>query len=746
MKKLFITAMIICLMVSTETNAQTPYCHADTIVVHANDAQFLLSWGNIPAGFTEIQCSFSSYDSTLNQSGTAQPVTHITVPGDTLQPGINVPFVSSAGHLHSVQFNILVYYGDSLGQLLQSNSVSFTADCLPLTNVSISATHSTICSGEQTTMTATGGTTYSWQAGNYNATSIVVAPSMTTTYTVTATTGQCTGTATQTITVNQTPVLASGSNQTICSGSTTIIGASASVGTLTWAPGGAHTDSITVSAAATYTVTATNGTCSSTGTVVVGVSSAPTAIIYYSTLPICIGGSRQLTAVTGNGWTYTWLPTTGLNNPNIHNPIASPTSTTTYTLTVSNGGCVDTNHATVTVSTALAVNAIANNSVVCSGSSVNLSATGGSITYTWMPGNLSGASVNVNPTVNTTYTVSSSNGTCTSSDTLTVNVFPSFPAAVYPATGFCAGGSTLLLATGGTTYSWFPTAGLNNPNVQNPIASPVSTTTYTVTIGDGSGCTVSLPTTVTVLQASGTFTVTASPSSICAYSNTGTYITLSSNASGVNHFHGVGVVVSYGNRVYVAGLSPGDYVVYDTVYNQFGCPDVESTIIHILGIPDVSSITFTSTTTTMGQLIVNSGIYFSDSVYIITPYQTLHTPTQNILQAVFHQVSTIHVGEVIEVHYVNSGCFELVPYTGNVGIIENESKEFKIFPNPSSSDFTIELMGDNKVTISDMLGQEVQHYIANGNVVVLGSELSKGVYFVEVKNSEGIHTQKIVKQ
>ena len=745
MKKLFITAMIICLMISTETNAQVPYCHADTIVVNANDAQFLLSWGNIPAGFTEIQCSFSSYDSTLNQVETAQPVDHITVPGDTLQPGVNVPFVSSAGHLHSVQFNILVFYGDSLGQLIQSNSVSFTADCLPLT-VAITANHSAICSGEQTTMTATGGTTYSWQAGNYNATSIIVSPSMTTTYTVTATTGQCTGTATKTIVVNQAAVLVTGSNQTICYGSTATIGASASVGTLTWAPGGAHTDSITVSSAGTYTVTAINGSCTSTGTIVITVVSVPIAIVNYSTLAVCPGDTRTLSASTGNGYSYSWLPITGLNATNISNPIASPTTTTTYTVTISNANCSSTAQATVTVSNALAVNAIANNSIVCSGSPVNLSATGGNITYTWMPGNLSGVSVNVNPTATTTYTATSSNGTCTSSDTVTVNVYSSFSATVNPSTGFCVGGSAQLQATGGTTYSWLPTTGLNNPNIANPTASPASTITYTVTVDNGTGCTVSLPTTVTALQASGTFTVTASPSSICAYSNTGTYITLSSNASGTNHFYGVGVAISYGNRIYVAGLSPGDYVVYDTVYNQYSCPNVESTMIHVSGIPDVSSIYQNNTTSTSGQLIVHSGIYFSDSVYIITPYQTLHTATQNISQAVFHQVQTIHVGQWIEVHYVNSGCFELIQFNGNVGIVEDEGKEFRIFPNPSSSDFTIELTGDNKVTISDMLGQEVQHYIANGNVVVLGSELSKGIYFVEVKNSEGIHTQKIVKQ
>lgn len=48
-------------------------------------------------------------------------------------------------------------------------------------------------------------------------------------------------------------------------------------------------------------------------------------------------------------------------------------------------------------------------------------------------------------------------------------------------TSICAGGSVQLNATGGLIYTWLPTAGLNNPNVSSPVASPSVTTTYTVT-------------------------------------------------------------------------------------------------------------------------------------------------------------------------------------------------------------------------------------------------------------------------
>jgi PKD repeat protein len=51
------------------------------------------------------------------------------------------------------------------------------------------------------------------------------------------------------------------------------------------------------------------------------------------------------------------------------------------------------------------------------------------------------------------------------------------------------GGFTQLTATGAATYSWFPTTGLNNANVSNPICQPAVTTIYTVTGTTASGCT-----------------------------------------------------------------------------------------------------------------------------------------------------------------------------------------------------------------------------------------------------------------
>jgi hypothetical protein len=65
----------------------------------------------------------------------------------------------------------------------------------------------------------------------------------------------------------------------------------------------------------------------------------------------------------------------------------------------------------------------------------------------------------------------------------------------------CTGSSIQLQASGGSTVTWNPMAGLNNPFIPNPLASPNQTTTYYATIGNGNGCTAIDSVKITVLEA-----------------------------------------------------------------------------------------------------------------------------------------------------------------------------------------------------------------------------------------------------
>ncbi|MGZ3930963.1 MAG: hypothetical protein ACXVP0_06235, partial [Bacteroidia bacterium] len=133
----------------------------------------------------------------------------------------------------------------------------------------------------------------------------------------------------------------------------------------------------------TYTVSltayGTGSVCSSSYVMNIVVSNGPTASVSSNTSVTC-GGSTTLTA--SGGTSYTWSPATGLSNPNIANPVASPASTTAYSVTMSNGGgCTATAAVTVSV-TGIPSVSVTGLSTVCQGSPLVLTATGAT-TYTW---------------------------------------------------------------------------------------------------------------------------------------------------------------------------------------------------------------------------------------------------------------------------------------------------------------------------------------------------------------------------
>ncbi len=146
---------------------------------------------------------------------------------------------------------------------------------------------------------------------------------------------------------------------------------------------------------------------------------------------------------------------------------------------------------TVTVNTTPTVSA-GSNVLTCEGTAVNLIATGAD-TYTWQPGNLTGATINVMPGVTTTYTVTGelNNGGCTNTGNVTVTV-TSVSASAGQA--ICLDQTAGLSASGADSYTWEP-GDLTGSSIN---VSPGATTTYTVTGHNNVGCNTTAQTTVTV--------------------------------------------------------------------------------------------------------------------------------------------------------------------------------------------------------------------------------------------------------
>jgi gliding motility-associated-like protein len=87
----------------------------------------------------------------------------------------------------------------------------------------------------------------------------------------------------------------------------------------------------------TYYVTATdNHSCTAIDTVILPASATnpPNIYAYADNKDIYITQSTGLHTTIVPGYTYSWSPPTGLSNPDISNPVATPTATTTYFVTV----------------------------------------------------------------------------------------------------------------------------------------------------------------------------------------------------------------------------------------------------------------------------------------------------------------------------------------------------------------------------------------------------------------------------
>ena len=212
----------------------------------------------------------------------------------------------------------------------------------------------------------------------------------------------------------------------------------------------------------------------------------------------CEGGQITIPA-TSNGTNFSWSPTISLNDAHILNPAASPSVTTTYTITATLGICTKSDSITVIVLPAPLADAGAGGTI-CYGQNMQLNGYGGT-GYSWSPPTYLNNSQIQNPLVNhplntTTYNlhVTDNNG-CTSLNNAAVTVIVTPPAIVFAGndTSVVLGQPFQLKATdinnsGFTQYSWTPSTGLNNSFIQNPVTDALQEITYTVTATTAAGC------------------------------------------------------------------------------------------------------------------------------------------------------------------------------------------------------------------------------------------------------------------
>ncbi len=667
-------------------------------------------------------------------------------------------------------------------------------DCvtIPLT---ITGT-SSVCTGQSATLTLSGTagiSTYSWSTGSANVTTVVVTPSTTATYTVSASTAtaQCVYSTSFAVNVVGLPSVTVNA-PTICQGNSATLTPIGIASGYTWSPGGQTTGTIVVTPTATtvYTLTTANSLgCTNTRTTSVTVTTVPSVTLSASTNSICSGTTVSLTA--SGATTYTW--NTGASTSSIN---VTPNVNTNYTVTGANGSCTNTKTISISVTASPSVNLTASSMTMCTGSTINLNATGAT-SYSWNTGATT-ASIAVSPTVTTSYSVTGTNGVCNQTKTITItNNTPSVLLSA-SANTICAGGNSTLTASGANTYTWTP-GSLTGSVI---VVSPTVTTTYFVQ-GVSNGCFQVKTSTVVV---SSTIAITATPSSTISCS--GAPVTITANGASTytwntgSNSNTIVVTPSVNTTYTVSGNSATCFGTKTiTIFtgtnpnvnvfttNSVTCANAipQTVTLTATGVPSYSWSTGATTSTTAVSPSVTStysvtgtNVLGCNTITMITvtvnPLPTVNVITSNpvICSLPIQQTATLtasgastyswSTGATMAVVAVSPGatttytvigtdafgCSNSSVFTQSVSLctgIENQniSNEFTVYPNPSNGTFTIRTSIGGEFELFNQLGQTVLKFENTKGVeeMIQVSNLSEGVYYLHSK-SEKIYKKIVI--
>jgi large repetitive protein len=406
-----------------------------------------------------------------------------------------------------------------------ATSAATTVTINPLPTATIAAGGpTTFCAGGSVTLTASSGASYAWSNG---ATTQSITTSTSGTFTVTVSDANgCSATSAETaVTVNPLPTasITAGGPTMFCAGGSVTLTASAG-SSYAWS-NGATTQSTTVNASGSYSVTITgaNG-CSATSTAtVVTVNPLPAATITASgPTTFCAGGSVTLTA--SSGASYAWS-----NGATTQSITVNASGSFSVTVTNANGCTATSTSTTVTVNPPPTATLTASGpTTFCAGGSVTLTASSGA-SYAWSSGATT-QSITVNASGNYSVTVTDANGCSATSAAVAVTMNAASPTptiAASPDNWICDGQTATLTASpSGYSYRWS-----NGATTQSITTS--ASGTFSVTITDANGCSATSGNEyVTVWSVPPTPTLTASgPTTFCS----GGSVTLTAPAGYTNY-------------------------------------------------------------------------------------------------------------------------------------------------------------------------------------------------------------------
>jgi hypothetical protein len=639
----------------------------------------------------------------------------------------------------------------------------------------------TLCQGASTVLNASSnGSSLNWNNGVQNNVSFVPSAVGATTYTATATGANgCAANDNVVVTVNPLPstVVTTNGTSSFCPGSSVQLCAPSGTGySYLWSGNLGTTQCVTISSSATTSVTVTNSfNCSATSTPQqVTVFNNPVASAGLDATITCVqnASGAQIGDVPNPTYTYSWTPSSGLNSATIGNPIANPSATTTYTLTVVNAdGCMGSDQVTVTVNnTPPTANAGLDQSI-CLGASLVLQGSTNGASGTWNNGVTNGISFTPSQTGTTSYTYSTvgANG-CVNNDqvSVTVNALPVANAGqgavitcVQNVNGVQLGANPI----SGNTYAWTPTSGLNNTSTANPTATPNASTTYTLLTFDANGCSDTAQVVVTVNN-NPPIVSAGNDANVC--NGDSLYLFANSTIGSTVVWNGM---IQNGSTV--LPTQSGYQVVTATAAN--GCTAQDSLLVTIL-----QPTTSTLNEVACDEFILNGNVYLQGGTYtqlLTNAAGCDSTITLNLTMNLSPDTPVVYVQNEVNLStdivpgltYQWIYCSDLIPVPGatspnfdpavnalyavvvtnncgsdtssctavsTIGLADHQKPEIVIYPNPNNGHFTILLPENNgsaKLEVLDLNGRIIFESILDEQSNELHLEsLSSGTYWLRI--------------
>ncbi len=394
-----------------------------------------------------------------------------------------------------------------------------SADCEAIDSVTVRyrpgiegqlPTSVTVCSGDSLVYTLKYGGHVQWKPSTYlscdTCLTVVIKPKANIKYTIEGDSSICTSRVTMDVKISQKSTLKTSGPKTICRGDSVLLDptSSAQNNAVLWQPviGLACPTCLNTMASPAkttmYVVTSGTGACATKDSILVTVKDRPIASVAPADTSLCQGGNVHYN-ISSTGTSIRWSPATGLSCTDCPDPIASPSSTTTYTIQITGAnGCDTTLSARIGIGTPPVFRLLNQDTALCEGSFVQTRVSDSSYSFHWSPetgvqcptcAQTRIAPIGKDSTHRYILTAVNAASGCSTSDTLDirVNAMPKID-SITPPTRICQKQSIQLYVDGGGSYQWSPASGLSQTDIQNPVATPESTLTYTVRVTTVAGC------------------------------------------------------------------------------------------------------------------------------------------------------------------------------------------------------------------------------------------------------------------